>query len=267
MSEAEALTRAYSLIETKALDVERRTFRGWATTPECDRMLDTIDPKGATFRNPLALLHGHRHDAPIGTASLHAPTARGIRFEAQIPKITEPGLLKDRTDLAWAEVASGLVRAVSIGFRPLPSSTERNAHGGLHFKAIEIIELSTVSCPANASATIDQIKAFDAEARAAAGRVAVPAPPLILASSGDDEDLALYRDACALVRELRETFERGYDKPDRVVRYTQYVHTLNEQRAIAAEVRLQIVNKALSDRITALEAANAALRKQMGEPR
>jgi phage head maturation protease len=161
------LNHAYSFIRVKTLDEETRTFSGVASTPELDRQNDTINPLAATFTNPVVLLHAHRHDAPIGTATLHPPTSKGIRFSASIAVVKEPGLLRDRTQLAWDEIRHGLVKAVSIGFRPT-GPVGRNAHGGVDFRGIEILELSTVSCPANASATIEVVKRFDAEARAAA---------------------------------------------------------------------------------------------------
>src|SRR5690349_25144843 len=57
--------RAYALFEVKAVDAERRTFSGWATTPATDRVGDNINPLGAKFTNPLVLLHQHDHDKPI----------------------------------------------------------------------------------------------------------------------------------------------------------------------------------------------------------
>ena len=42
-----------------------------------------------------------------------------IEFDAEIPVVAEAGMLKDRLDMAWAEIKAGLVRAVSIGFRAL----------------------------------------------------------------------------------------------------------------------------------------------------
>ncbi len=46
------MNRAYSLIEVKSLDEGKRTFSGWATTPDVDRVNDTINPLGAKFTNP-----------------------------------------------------------------------------------------------------------------------------------------------------------------------------------------------------------------------
>lgn len=148
--------RAYSLFEVKALDETRRMFKGVATTPAVDRVGDTIDPLGATFKNPLPLLHQHRHDSPIGTVKFGKPTKDGIEFEAEMPVIEEEGSLKDRIDTAWGEIKHGLVRAVSIGFRPLKYAFKDD--GGVDFQEIEIYELSSVAIPANAQAVITGLK-------------------------------------------------------------------------------------------------------------
>ena len=159
--------RAYAVFETKALDEKRRIFTGWATTPAPDRVQDTIDPMGATFKNPLVLLHQHRRDAPIGSVKFDKPTAKGIQFTAEIPVIDEPGPLKDRVDTAWGEIKAGIVRAVSIGFRPLKYAYRED--GGIDFQEVEIYEMSTVSVPANAQAVISAIKSLDKAAMVKAG--------------------------------------------------------------------------------------------------
>lgn len=163
----EMMGRAYAVFETKALDEKRRVFTGWATTPTPDRVQDTIDPLGAVFKNPITLLHQHRHDAPIGTVKFEKPTENGIQFTAEIPVIEDPGPLKERVDTAWGEIKSGLVRAVSVGFRPLKHAYRED--GGIDFQEVEIYELSTVSIPANAEAVITAIKSLDQAAMAEAG--------------------------------------------------------------------------------------------------
>jgi HK97 family phage prohead protease len=151
--------RAYSAFVVKALDSKRRTFSGWATTPAVDRVLDTINPLGAKFTNPLVLLHQHDNTRPIGQVRFKKPTSKGIEFDAEIPVIEEPGMLKDRVDMAWGEIAYGLVRAVSIGFRAKKYSYKED--GGIDFQEVEIFELSTVSVPALPEAVITQVKSMD----------------------------------------------------------------------------------------------------------
>lgn len=180
--------RAYSAFMVKAVDTDKRVFTGWATTPSMDRVGDTIDPLGATFKNPLVLLHQHDHDKPIGRVTFKKPTAKGIEFEAEIPEVAEAGALKDRVDMAWAEIKYGLIRAVSIGFRPIKYAF--NDRGGVDFQELEIFELSTVSVPALPDAVItsvksmsgerlpqdliDQMKSIDRKQLAAQGKKAVP---------------------------------------------------------------------------------------------
>jgi len=174
------MNRAYSIVEIKNLDNKKRTFSGWATTPEVDRVQDTIDPLGARYAETIPLLHAHKHDQPIGSVRLKKPTKAGIEFDAEIPVIDEPGPLKDRVDTAWGEIVHGLVRAVSVGFRPLKYAYRED--GGIDFQEIEIFELSSVAIPANASALITAVKSIDAQLRAEAG---VPDPEVPQPNSPD----------------------------------------------------------------------------------
>lgn len=152
-------TRGYSAFQVKAVDEGARRFTGWATTPATDRVGDTINPMGASFQNPIVLLHQHKHDKPIGRVTLKKPTAKGIEFEAEIPNVADPGEFKDRVDLAWDEIRHGVVRAVSIGFRPVKYAYKED--GGIEFQEIEIYELSTVSVPALPQAVITSIKSME----------------------------------------------------------------------------------------------------------
>ncbi|MGR8759446.1 phage major capsid protein [Bacillus thuringiensis] len=159
--------RAYSLLEIKALDESKREITGVATTPEPDRVGDVVEPLGAKFAAELPLLWQHQHDKPVGTAKFGKPTKTGIPFTATLPIIDEPGALKDLVDMAWQSVKAKLVRGVSIGFRAIEYSFIEN--GGVRFSETEIFELSLVTIPANASASIHSIKSIDTALRAASG--------------------------------------------------------------------------------------------------
>lgn len=154
----ELATRAYAAFEVKAISADRRTFSGWATTPTLDRVGDTINSLGVTFKNPLVLLHGHKHDQPIGTATFKAPTKKGIEFDAEIPVVGEEfGALKERVDTAWGELKHGLVRAVSIGFKPIKYAFTED---GVDYQEVEVYELSTVAIPALPDAVITAVKSM-----------------------------------------------------------------------------------------------------------
>ncbi|TGT76733.1 MULTISPECIES: phage major capsid protein [unclassified Mesorhizobium] len=162
------MNRAYSVLDVKSVDTEKRIIRGTATTPTPDRMGDIVEPLGVEFKNPMPLLWQHEADKPVGTVRFDKPTKAGITFEAHLAQIDEPGTLKDRIDEAWQSVKAGLVSAVSIGFRALEYAFIEGT-GGIRFEKSEVMELSLVTIPANADATISQIKSIDTALRAATG--------------------------------------------------------------------------------------------------
>lgn len=153
--------RAYSILRAKGFSDEERVVRGVATTPNPDRMGDIVEPLGIRFRNPMPCLWQHDNTSPIGTVSFDAPTEKGIGFEARLPKVVEPGILKDRVDLAWQSIKYGLVAGASIGFRPMKDGYERMDGGGLRFKQVEVVEMSLVTVPANQDCTISLVKSLD----------------------------------------------------------------------------------------------------------
>jgi HK97 family phage major capsid protein/HK97 family phage prohead protease len=163
------MNRAYSFLEVKAVGEETRTITGWATTPEVDRVGDIVEPLGVKYKNPLPLLWQHEHDKPIGLVEFGKPTAKGVPFTATLPRIEEPGALQDRIEEAWQSIKAGLVRAVSIGFRSLESENIAGTWG-TRFIQSEVFELSAVTIPANATATINTVKSFDTGLPAASGK-------------------------------------------------------------------------------------------------
>lgn len=161
-------TRAYSVLTAKAVETaDARIIEGIASTPTPDRVKDIVEPMGAKFALPMPLLWQHRADEPVGQVDFAAPTKDGIPFRARFAKIDEPGELKNLVDKAWQAVKAGLVRGVSIGFKSLDHDVMKN--GGYRIKEWEWLELSLVTIPANAQATIQNIKSYDAKAPAATG--------------------------------------------------------------------------------------------------
>src|SRR5262245_21802159 len=134
------MNRAYSLIHVKQADEDRRIITGIATTPMPDRVGDIIEPMGVRYKNPLPLLLYHRNDKPVGTVKFNKPTKDGITFEARLPHIQTPGVLKARVDEAWDSIKTGLLKGVSIGFRSIEQSFIDD--GGIRFIESEVLELS-----------------------------------------------------------------------------------------------------------------------------
>jgi HK97 family phage major capsid protein/HK97 family phage prohead protease len=164
------MNRAIALVEFKTLreDEHERVIEGIATTPEVDRVGDTVVPEGAQFKLPLPLLYQHDHRQPIGEVTEAKVSKTGIRIKAIIKKIPEAGKLKDRIDEAWQSIKYGLVKGLSIGFQAIERVHMEN--GGYKFTLWEWYELSTVTVAANAPSSITQIRSIDREIRAASGR-------------------------------------------------------------------------------------------------
>jgi HK97 family phage prohead protease len=176
------LNRAYSLFEVKAFDDEKREIHGIATTPTPDRVGDVVEPKGAVFKLPIPLLWQHDSRQPIGSVTAAKITNDGITVKAQLAKIDEPGKLKDRLDEAWQSLKHGLVRGFSIGFAPLESAQIKDTYS-YRFTSWEWLELSAVTIPANAEASIQTIKAIDTQQLAASGRRSAKGAVLLIPSS------------------------------------------------------------------------------------
>ena len=166
------MKKAYSLLQVKSFDAEQRIIKGVASTPSPDRSDDIVDPQGAKFALPIPFLWQHMHSQPIGEVTEAVVTDKGIEVTVQIAKIEEEGKLKDRIDEAWQSIKSGLVKGLSIGFRGI-TVEDIPRSWGLRFKEWEWFELSAVTVPANAEASITEIKtiskSFEQQEKSALG--------------------------------------------------------------------------------------------------
>lgn len=150
------MNKLYSEIVVKAIAEDERVIEGVASTPTVDRVKDIVDPMGLTFQREAPLLLGHDHSQPVGTVTFGTPNANGLPFKAKIAKVDEDGTVKQRTDEAWHSVKSGIIKGVSIGFRPVKSQPLSN--GGTLYSKADVHELSLVSIPANPDAVITAFK-------------------------------------------------------------------------------------------------------------
>ncbi len=157
--------RAYSLLEIKSSSDDARTLEGIATTPTTDRMGDIVETAGIQFKLPLPLLYQHNSKQPIGTVTSAKVTKDGISIKAQMA----PAGVAPFIDEAWALIKAGLIRGFSIGFRTLEEAWMKDV-GGFRITKSEWLELSAVTIPANAEASILTVKSYDSEALAASGK-------------------------------------------------------------------------------------------------
>lgn len=154
-----SLKRAYSLLSVKSIDEDERVITGIATTPTPDRLGDIVEPDGAEFKLPIPLLSQHDSSKPIGQVTKAKVTKTGIEITAKLVKPYEgaPQSWADRLDEAWADIKSGLVRGLSIGFKPTESSRIEGTWS-YRFTKWLWLELSAVTIPANMDASIETIK-------------------------------------------------------------------------------------------------------------
>ena len=116
-----------------------------------DRMGDVIEPNGwvlRNFKNNPQCLFNHDSDMPIGEW-------KNVRVESGKllgELVFGPLGVCPTTDKMRAFVEAGMMRAVSVGFRPLSADPIDGPRGGVRYKAAELMECSLVSIPANPNA-------------------------------------------------------------------------------------------------------------------
>jgi HK97 family phage prohead protease len=127
-------------------DTDGRAFVLSDETP--DRMGDIVLSSGWSLRNFLAnpiALFAHNSSFPIGTwANLRIKQLRGGDLHLASENTSE------RVGEVVRLVRAGILKAVSVGFRPLRSKPGKDA--GLIFEQQELIECSLCAVPANPAA-------------------------------------------------------------------------------------------------------------------
>lgn len=161
--------RVYGTLQLRAVDDEERIIEGIANTDAVDDYGTILEPKGARFALPFPLLWQHRQETPVGEVIEAKVTAKQIRIRARLAKITEPGPLKDEIDRAWQAVKYGLVKGLSVGFKPTKIAPRDDYDEPVRFIEWTLRELSLVTLPANQEATIEAIRSADLAALAASG--------------------------------------------------------------------------------------------------
>lgn len=151
------MDKAYSVFEIKSADEAQGIITGIASTPEADRVGDIVEPQGAVFKLPIPLLWQHDAKSPLGHVLRASVTEKGIEIVAKVALG-----VTDEIDRAFKLIRAGVVRGLSIGFRGLEAEQiKSNLSNGIRFKKWEWLELSTVTIPANASASIATVKQYD----------------------------------------------------------------------------------------------------------
>lgn len=169
--------RAYALLNIeKATDSKRdgkrvRTISGIATSMTMDRYGDVVMPAGARFTAQPVALWQHDSMQPVGLQVSTTIRETDIPVTIELAEPTESQTLIDRIAEAWESVKLGMVRGLSIGFRPMPDGfTFDEQNWAFTFNVWEWLETSLVTIPANPDAQISiaEVRGYDTARRALA---------------------------------------------------------------------------------------------------
>jgi HK97 family phage prohead protease len=100
---------------------------------------------------PVKLLWQHQMDAPIGIITALYEDARGLVIEGQL--LLEVAQARE----AYALLKAGAVTGLSIGYTPRRYTRDLQT-GVRKLQAIDLVEVSLVTLPANASAQVTVVK-------------------------------------------------------------------------------------------------------------
>jgi HK97 family phage prohead protease len=140
-------------IKTHSADVEKTGSGSYVfhvSSAAVDRDNDTIDPGGwdlANFRaNPVILWAHDYKQAPVGRSVREWVEGGTLRSEVEFT---------DEGPNAWVGklVARGVLRATSVGFRPI-EAVENRERRGYDFMKQELLEISVVPVPSNPEALV-----------------------------------------------------------------------------------------------------------------
>lgn len=147
--------KSYELKES-AVNVDERTFEGYAATWDKDQVDDIIHPGAfqksineAFPKNKIKVLW--QHSEPLGMPLEMREDNTGLFVKGKISKTT-------LGDEAIELMRDGVVNQMSIGFRIPKGRSDIDENGIRHIREVKLIEFSPVTFPANEAAVITGVK-------------------------------------------------------------------------------------------------------------
>lgn len=138
---------SYTLKDFKADNSGSRRIKGFANASTVDRGSEVVEPKAFKssidkyMENPI-VFYNHDWDSAIGKVVDATITNKGLMVDIEIGKGFEPA------DKVWAQIEQGILKAFSIGFRPIEMDYD-NKSEVLTIKDMELYEVSVVTIPMN----------------------------------------------------------------------------------------------------------------------
>lgn len=154
-----------AVVQFRAVDDDQRVIEGIANTDDIDAYNTILEPEGAVYKLPMPVLNQHRAAEPIGHVTEAKVGKSGIRVKVKIA----PAGIAEYIDVAWAQIKAGLVAGLSVGFDPIEEVFDKTFNG-FRFPKWKWLELSTVTIPANESATMSSVRSADRALLAAIGK-------------------------------------------------------------------------------------------------
>lgn len=151
----------YKTLQMKesAVDIDERTFGGYASTWDLDQGMDQIHP--GAFKKSIAeafpagrikVLWQHRD--PIGMPVEMREDKKGLFVKARVSK-TALG------DEALELMRDGVVDSMSIGFMIPDGRSDEDENGVRHIREVKLMEFSPVTFPMNEAAIITGVKQIE----------------------------------------------------------------------------------------------------------
>jgi HK97 family phage prohead protease len=166
--EIDGLAR-YLVLKTaqiRGIDLDAREVTVVASDKTVDRYGDTIDPNGwdvSEYRKNPVVLIDHRYDV---RSIVGQSLKEWVDEEKFLMRHKLDGPANAEASMVMARLASGSLRATSVGFRPTKWAKRYNAEdewtGGYDYIAQELLEDSYVAVPANPNALVAAGKGLDA---------------------------------------------------------------------------------------------------------
>jgi HK97 family phage prohead protease len=267
--------------ERRARDVRHRTHVSPASgfefilsdaTP--DRMGDVIVAEGWDLKNflknPIALFN-HNSNFPIGKWK----NLRVVKGELRGHLEMAPAGTSERIDEIRRLVEADILRATSVGFRPIESEPrdKNNKMSGELFRKSELVETSLVAVPANPNAL----------AVAKSLHISRDTVAMVFAGQGNKKDQVDKHVAAStagkpkrlvqkstnmspLTKRIEDTQQRLVSLKDQL---TQHLETVDDENVTDADLTMtQELNKKIADQEKALEAlkdAETKLAKKTGD--
>ena len=219
-----------------------------------DRYGDVIEASGwnlKNFKNNPVALFGHDSSFPVGVWKNVRVEGGALRGQLELL----PEGRSARVDEIRAFVETGMLRAVSVGFRPIEAEAMEGKKPGIRYKAAELVECSLVSIPANPNAlqVAKSLNLSDDAKRLIFGENAEEVSPIVRRGTNGEPATT---QPLPRIKKMATLSERIVDAQNDITRLKDQ---LTEH--VKADEADEIVTEELATQIEQKEAALAALKR------